>query len=70
MRWHLAGFGLLAVSVTTGCPSEFGKGGRIDRAVHQDALELTRKYCPPEVHQRYCGDGKQDTEECRNQCGN
>jgi hypothetical protein len=61
--------GMLALLVMTGCPSEFGRGGRVDRAVHSDALELVRKYCPPEQYEKFCGGAKKDSQECRDQCG-
>lgn len=69
MRWCHAGTGVLLLMLLAGCPSGFGKDGRIDRAVHQDMLELTRKHCTPEDYDQFCGGDKRYTEECRKQCG-
>lgn len=55
---------------TTGCPSEFGKDGRIDKAVHEDAREqliIIRK-CGEQHRKRVCAPGKERSKECL-ECG-
>jgi hypothetical protein len=39
MRWFQAGVVVLSVMAMTGCPSEFGKDGRIGKAVRKDARD-------------------------------
>lgn len=68
MCWQNAGTGMVALMLMTGCPSEFGKEGRIAKAIHQDTLELVRKHCSPEEEQKYCGGDKKDTQTCRDKC--
>ncbi|WP_225410292.1 hypothetical protein [Stigmatella hybrida] len=60
---------LLTVLMMTGCPSEFGKHGRVANAVHQDTLELVRKYCSPAELKKFCGGNKKNSQECRDECG-
>ncbi len=55
----------LSLVATTGCPSEFGNEGRIAKAVHKDAEELVIKRCSKEKIEEVCGNGKQDTPECK-----
>ena len=69
MRWRHWEMGMVALLMMTGCPSGYGKDGRIAKAVHQDTLELVRKRCSPEEEQRYCGAGKEHSQECRDKCG-
>lgn len=69
MRWLRAGVVVLSVTTTTGCPSEFGKEGRVAKAVHadsQDQLSITR--CSDVERKRVCGPGKENSDECR-RCG-
>ncbi len=68
MRWRFVRAAMLALMMT-GCPSEFGKDGRIDKAVHQDTLELVRKNCSQDKFDRYCSDGREHTPECLRECG-
>ena len=49
----------------TGCPSEFGKEGRIAKAVHKDTVDMVIKRCSNERIEELCGNGKQDTPECQ-----
>jgi hypothetical protein len=69
MHWRHAGTGMLALMVMTGCPSEFGKDGRINKAVRQDMLELVRKHCSQDTFTRYCSGGREHTPECLKECG-
>ncbi len=48
-----------------GCPSEFGKDGRVDQAVHKDTQELLIKRCSNERIEEVCRRGKEDSEDCR-----
>jgi hypothetical protein len=69
MRWRTVGLCVLSLVGMTGCPEEFGKGGRIDQAVQQDVEESIRKPCTPEEYRRFCGGKKQGSPECREACG-
>lgn len=68
MRWRTAGLCALCL-VTTGCPEEFGKEGRIQRAAHKDALELIQKQCTHAEYRDYCGGGREKTAKCIEECG-
>jgi hypothetical protein len=57
--------GALSVMVLTGCPSEFGREGRIAKAVHKDSMDLVIKRCSAKRVEEVCGNGKEDTPECR-----
>jgi hypothetical protein len=57
--------GALSLMALTGCPSEFGREGRIAKAVHKDTMELVIERCSPEKIEEVCGNGKGDTPECR-----
>ncbi len=65
MRWRQAAAGLLSVMALTGCPSEFGREGRIAKAVHQDTMDLVLKRCSAEKIEEVCGKGKENTPECQ-----
>jgi hypothetical protein len=71
MRRLQAVVGVLSLMVMTGCPSEFGKEGRIAKAVRKDSqenlLELTR--CSQALKDAVCGNGpNKDDDKCR-ECG-
>jgi len=69
MRWLRVGCAVLSVLATAGCPSEFGKDGRISKAVHKDTQEhlgITR--CSDQWRRKVCAPGKEDSTECR-RCG-
>ena len=68
MRWFQAGMGVLALMVVTGCPSEFGKEGRIAKAVHKDTVDMVIKRCSNEWRNKVCAPGKENSQECR-ECG-
>jgi len=68
MGWRTAGLCALCL-VTTGCPEEFGKEGRIQRAAHKDALELIQKPCSREAFEKCCDGGREQSEQCREACG-
>jgi hypothetical protein len=65
MRWLQAAVVALSVLALTGCPSEFGKDGRIAKAVHQDSMDLVIKRCSKAKIEEVCGNGKQQTPECK-----
>jgi hypothetical protein len=68
MHWRHVRMGVLALMMT-GCPSEFGKDGRVNKAVRKDSLELVKEYCSTEVYKRYCEGGRERTQQCRDKCG-
>ena len=60
----------VVLMLMTGCPSEFGKEGRIAKAVRKDTLELVREYdCDDETRKQYCDGGRHNTSECIEMCG-
>ncbi len=63
-------FGSLVTVVVMllGCPSEFGKDGRVNKAVHKDSLELVREECDPVVFDEWCDGGRENTPECIEAC--
>jgi hypothetical protein len=69
MRWRTAGLCALSLLTLTGCPEEFGKEGRIQRAAHRDALELIQKHCTQAEYERYCEGGRERTAKCIEECG-
>lgn len=69
MRWWKAGLSALSLVLITGCPDGFGKGGRVDRAVRQDMLELHRKYCSEDDLERFCGGAMKNSATCIRMCG-
>jgi hypothetical protein len=69
MQWLRAGTGTLALMILTGCPSEFGREGRVAKAVHNDSLELVRKYCSEKDYKTFCEGGREHTPECIDKCG-
>jgi hypothetical protein len=60
-------FSVLAI---TGCPSEFGKDGRIAKAVHKDAQEqiIIIRRCVDQERKRVCARGQENSKECL-ECG-
>lgn len=69
MRWRDTGAFLVVLGMATGCPSEFGKEGRVAKAVHQDTLELVRKHCDDATRKKYCSGGRENTPDCIRECG-
>ncbi|HEX8705199.1 MAG TPA: hypothetical protein VF815_40585 [Myxococcaceae bacterium] len=65
MRWFQAAVGSLLVLALAGCPSEFGKGGRVSKAVGKDAAELAKPECSEEELEKFCGKGKELSPECQ-----
>ena len=71
MRWLHAAVAVLSIMTLTGCPSEFGKDGRISKAVHKDSKErlLEIKRCSEEWKKEVCSNGpNRDDEKCQ-ECG-
>ncbi len=69
MRWYHTGAGMLALMMMAGCPTEFGKDGRVNKAVRKDSLELVKKVCPESTFRAWCSDGRENTPECIRECG-
>ena len=69
MRWSLVATGLFALTMMTGCPSEFGRDGRVNKAIRRDAKELIPEDCPKDVFRKFCSDGRENTPECIEECG-
>ena len=69
MRCRPAGPGLLLLMSLTGCPSEFGRDGRVNKASHQDTLNLVRKYCDRATYEAFCSNGREKTDPCIEECG-
>lgn len=65
MRWLHTAVVMLAVLPVLGCPSEFGKDGRIGKAAHKDTADMTIKRCSQAKIDEVCGNGKQNTPECK-----
>ena len=64
MRWLLAALTVSSMAMT-GCPSEFGKEGRVNQAVHKDAQDLAIRRCSDELIAEVCAPGKENSDECR-----
>jgi hypothetical protein len=61
--------GMFALMMMAGCPSEFGKDGRVAKAVHQDTVNLVIKQCDDRTRRLYCDNGREHTQECIDKCG-
>jgi hypothetical protein len=60
---------VLSILATTGCPSEFGKDGRVAKAVHKDSQDqLGIKKCSEQRKKEVCEGPRRNSKECR-QCG-
>jgi hypothetical protein len=59
----------VVLMLMTGCPTEFGKDGRVNDAAHEDTLRLVRKRCTKAEVDEYCGNGKHNTPKCIRECG-
>jgi hypothetical protein len=64
MQWRLAAAVVLSIAMT-GCPSEFVKDGRVNKAAHKDTLEMVIRRCSNERIEEVCGRGKEDSDDCR-----
>jgi hypothetical protein len=67
MRWLQMAVVVLPVMAMTGCPSEFGKDGRVNKAVQQDAQDqlLFITGCAEKRYKEVCAPGKWDSAECQ-----
>ncbi len=69
MRWLPAAVAVLSVLAMTGCPSEFGKGGRIDKAVERDVRsQLGVVGCTEQRKHEVCDGPNRDYDKCQ-ACG-
>jgi hypothetical protein len=66
MRWLQAGVLVLSSLVMTGCPSEFGKDGRVNKAATQDTQDnlLFITGCPRTQYEKVCAPGLWESSEC------
>ena len=69
MRWRHIATGLFSLTMMTGCPSEFGRDGRVNKAVQKDAKELIQYECPEDIFEEHCSEGRENTPECLKECG-
>lgn len=69
MRWPTAGLWALSLVTLTGCPEEFGKNGRINKAVHKDVMAMLRENCSNEELAKFCPQGAELSDECLERCG-
>ena len=69
MRWLHVTVGIFAALALTGCPSEFGKEGRVAKAAHHDAQDqLGIVGCSEAYKREVCGGPGYNHEECL-KCG-
>jgi hypothetical protein len=69
MRWFQVNAVVLAAVALAGCPSEFGKEGRIGKAAHKDVQDqLEPGDCPEEYILEVCHGSNKDPAECK-RCG-
>jgi len=55
--------------VLLGCPEVHRRDGLVDRAAHEDVLEGLPSRCSLAELKKYCGDGRNESPECRRHCG-
>lgn len=68
MRWRTICVCAVSLVAMTGCPEEFGKYGRINKAIHKDLMERLQKKCTRAQIDEFCADEEQ-LEECLKWCG-
>ena len=59
------GVAVVCVTVMTGCPSEYGREGRIAEAVLKDETENSAVRCSQAEIEKACANGKQNTRACQ-----
>jgi hypothetical protein len=65
MRWIQVGVVVLSGMVMSGCPSEFGREGRIAKAIHKDVQEnLIIKRCSDDYKRKVCDGPQRDEQKC------
>jgi hypothetical protein len=65
MRWFQAGTVIVSALAMTGCPSEFGREGRVAKAAHKDAQDqVVIERCADDYFKEVCGPGKWETPAC------
>ncbi|WP_342378790.1 hypothetical protein NVS55_05255 [Myxococcus stipitatus] len=52
-----------------GCPEVHRREGLVDRSAHRDALERIPSDCTQDERARYCGNGREHSDECLQKCG-
>lgn len=68
MRWRTICVCAVSLVAMTGCPEEFGKNGRINKAIHKNLMERLQKKCMPAQIHELCMD-EETYEECLKRCG-
>lgn len=68
MQWRTICVCAVSLVAMTGCPEEFGKKGRVNKAIHKDLMERLQKKCTPAQLDEFCTDEEQ-LEECLKWCG-
>ena len=69
MRWLQAAVLVLSVLAMIGCPSEFGKDGRLNKAAHKDVQEqLVIKRCSDAYKEKVCKSPQRNEQKCL-ECG-
>jgi len=70
MRWFQVGVVVLSIMVMTGCPSEFGKDGRVNKATTKDTQEnlLFLQGCSAQRRMEVCAPGQENSVACQ-RCG-
>jgi hypothetical protein len=67
MRWLQAVVTALSILAMTGCPSEFGKDGRVNKAAAKDTQDqlLFISGCPRDRYEKVCAPGLWESHDCR-----
>jgi hypothetical protein len=68
MKWLWTAMTGLSIVAMLGCPSEFGKDGRLNKAARRDTQDLFIKRCSKQKIEEVCGNGKENSAACR-ECG-
>jgi hypothetical protein len=68
MRWRTIRVCAVSLLAMTGCPQEFGKHGRINKAIHKDLMERLQQKCSEQDIFDLCSEDM-PLEECLKRCG-
>ncbi|SEU31655.1 hypothetical protein [Stigmatella erecta] len=64
MRWLPTGVAVIFLAALSGCPSEFGRDGRVAKAIRKDSAELVSERCSDEKIEEVCAEGKEESPDC------
>lgn len=67
MRGRTLRVAVMALVALTGCPEDYGIGGTMDRAAHQDVVNAIQKRCTQAKYEKHCKDPQ--SRECLETCG-